>query len=153
MKLTEDGPYLGMAAFCQAAVEDEYGRLTLRHFMNGQMVWPKEGIEPSESMPKATIPLCLVIQLFRGKAKGAPILEVIHVPPEGEKYILTKFQPVFQGGPEQGLQTSPTFRVEFHVPGMHWFELRLDGDLLTKIPFLMEYRKTRPKVPPSIFRR
>lgn len=143
----EQGPHIQVAAFCESVLEDKTDVLSLIRVIDG-LTHTRAEITPPTEMPEVTYEMNLVLMFKSGKALGRHELQIIPELPSGE----TK-QPLIASvhfeGEERGQNIILHVRFTFTMEGLYWFNVYLDGNLFTKIPFRVKYQRivTGPKIP------
>jgi Family of unknown function (DUF6941) len=147
----ERGPYLGAAVLCERAIQEPDGVLTLVRVVDkitGTVVAPL-GLEPGQ-MPPFMVSLTLVIMLRAGEARGNYVVKVRPEDPTGEQLTPTEV-PVSLRGDDDGAGFNILLNLNFGVQheGLHWFDVLLGEELLTRVPLHIEYQLAQAPQPPG----
>lgn len=133
----ENGPYVQAACFCEAVIEDKTNVLslirvidTITHIFAGPL--------PPEQMPPMTHMMRLVLMLKPGQARGQRNLKILPVTPLGETLEPVVVTANFEEE-EKGLNYVFQVNITFSQEGLYWFNVYLEEDKLTAIPFRVIY--------------
>ena len=135
----EGGPYIQAACFCNMALEDKTGTLSLIRIIDN-VVHTEVGPSPPEEMPPVPFTGKLVLMLKSGRAIGRHTLKVEPELPSGEtegNIILT----IHFEGEEKGQNVVTDLRYIFKHEGLYWFNIYLDDEKMTAIPFRVRYNR------------
>jgi hypothetical protein len=134
MTYHQQGPFLTAAVFCQEAKQDRDGFLSLSKIIDNIVV---AGSDPYV-MPPTQIVTTLVVILRSGPFRGSSQITVNQVSPSGYSIQIFVFPTFFQNE-AQGAGVIAKVGFVVSEPGLHWFEVLLDGVLKTKIPLNVSY--------------
>jgi len=129
------GPYVQLATFCDMAIEDKSGALCIirlidRYTVTGQT--PE--IQPTP------INLTLAFSLKAGLMSQRARIQIKPNTPSGKELAAFEFNALFEGN-ERGVQGIFPVRMVLHEEGLYWFDLRVDEQLLTRIPLRLLYQR------------
>ena len=135
----EDGPYIQAACFCDTIIEDKVGVISLIRIID-TLTHTAAGATPPDDMPPVPYSLKLVLMLKSGNARGRWNLRIVPELPTGERkepFVVTAY---FEGE-ERGQNVIANISFVFEVEGLYWFNIYLDEQKLTAIPFRVKYNR------------
>jgi hypothetical protein len=136
----ETGPYVQAACFCERALEEKDGVLTLIRIVD-RVTHTVAGAEAPREMPPFTYPIMAVIMLKAGQARGRHELSILRQLPSGVKDTEGPTFPVFLESEDRGHNVVLRMEMVFEQEGVYWFEVLLDGELLTRMPLRAVYSR------------
>jgi len=131
------GVYVQAACFCEMAIKDDSGALSLIRIID-VITHTQRGPHPPQTMPAVTFPLRLVIMLQSGSATGRYEVRVAPQRPTGETDEPLRLPVLFEGE-GKGQNIVANWNYTFTMEGLHWFRVYLDDDELTAIPMHIRY--------------
>lgn len=141
------GPYVTVACICHTPLQETTGQLSVIRITDRVQV---VGVMP-QMQPQLIQNLFIVVILRSGELRNQThALKVQPVSPRGEELQATENSLLFEGderGP--GFITPLTFVAT--EEGLYWFDVTLDGQLLTRIPLRVQYQRAQalPFQPPQ----
>jgi hypothetical protein len=128
------GPYLAFAVICERVLTEADGTISLIRVVDRFTI---RG--PSEKFTPSLLSFWLAILFRSGFQRGVMNLSVQPVSPAGRVLPAMEFPLHFEGDEERGC--SVAFPVQFFAEedGLYWFEIRLAGQLTTRIPLRIVY--------------
>ena len=139
-----DGPYVTCAALCERVLVERDGTYSAIRIVD-RIVHTGRGTNPSGQMDPFPFSLFLLVILKAGSANGRATLEIQTRLPSGLA-AERSFSTVHFGGEERGPTVPVTMNMMLAYEGLYWFEVIVDGRLLTRVPLRVEYR---PAMAPS----
>lgn len=124
------GPWLQAVFFCDQAIRDASGIYSFFGVFDGVVSTGRPG---SFSEP------VFVIMITGGFAVGTFTFTIDAVNPSGESESMIVPKPLRFDGPGFGHTMVNTVRLRTDSEGITWFDLRLDGHLLTRMPFTVQH--------------
>jgi len=143
---TEGGPYLSIATLCERALQETDGVISLIRVVDR---WTVNG--PTEEMPDTAIQATIVVTLKSGFHRGAGRLTITPITPREVKLQAMDVPVHFEGDEDRGINVVAPMMFPVTEPGIYWFTIELDGQILSRIPLRVIYHQT-PMVmqpPPS----
>lgn len=128
------GPFLATAALCERADRDKDGVLTLTRIVDG-IVLPAAG----RQTPATIIDLTLVVIFRSGQFRGSSEIALRQISPSGAIAPPVLFPTFFQGD-DHGAGVIAKMGLTFQEEGLHWFEVLLGGQPITRIPLRVAYQ-------------
>jgi hypothetical protein len=140
--MTDTGPFLKAALFCDDVIEGKDGVLSLIRVIDRLTVAAGGSNAPAE-LPPTTRRLKLVIMLVSGRARGSQQLELSVETPEGTSTPMWS-NTVFLEGEDRGSNLVAEIEYQFEAEGLYWFDVILDGQRLSRLPFRVIYQRVGP---------
>lgn len=128
------GPFLATAVLCERADRDRYGALTITRIIDG-IVLPAA----ARQTPPTIIELTLVVIFRSGKFRGSREIALQQISPSGAVAPPTVFPTLFQGE-DHGAGVIAKVSLTIQEEGLHWFEVLLGGQPITRIPLRVAYQ-------------
>jgi len=126
------GPFLTTAVLCERVLEEKDGALSIIRVIDRVV---------AQLVPEAPPPVfnCkVVITLRSGTAQGRSTVNVRRQKPSGQLDEPLTVQVLFEGQ-ERGTNVVFDLNMAAEEEGLYWFEVLLDGELMTKIPLRVIY--------------
>lgn len=137
----DDGPYIKVACFCESVIEGKDGVLSLIRVID-TITSTASGPEAPDSMPPLELNLKLVVMAVAGQALGRHELKLLPELPSGIREREREFvASVHFEGAGKGTNILVDYRYRFELEGLYWFDLLLDEQLWTRIPFYVRYNR------------
>jgi hypothetical protein len=147
----ETGPYLVTAAFCERALQERDGVLSLIRMIDKiTTTVAGPGSAVPDQMPPVQVNLTLAIVMKPGEARGRFMVKVRPEAPSGQRLPELEAPVSFSGAPDAGANLLLGINMTATEEGVYWFDTLLDGQLLTRTPLRIEYapRRTSAQAPP-----
>lgn len=128
-----------MAAICQQANQDQYGSLSLTNLVE-QLIAGSSDPNAPEEMPPFRFDADLVIIFASGDATGERTVTVIAEAPDGER-LPPVDQTIFLRGEDYRSTIVSSLSLDITQVGVYWFDVLLDGSLVTRIPIRVGYER------------
>ncbi|MBM4438321.1 MAG: hypothetical protein FJ029_14105 [Actinobacteria bacterium] len=133
MALSDDGPYVTAAVLCERVLRDQDGLFTIVRTLD-RIIRNWSGPLPGDSaVPPIDVRATAYVALTAGSARGRATLGLRVVKPSGE-ILLEKPFPVLFEMDERAAAVAVDLAFPGDQEGLWWIEIRLDGQLATKIP-------------------
>src|SRR5262245_38494272 len=113
-------PYVQVAAFCQTALSEAQGMLSLIRLMDRYQV-----VGPTKDMQPTTVNLTLVIVLKSGNMQGSATMTVRPIKPDGSQMPPLNATVLFEGL-ERGVGLVSQIGLVVNDAGLYWFEVLID---------------------------
>jgi hypothetical protein len=143
----ETGPYLKMAIFCEKILRETDGVVTLVRVID-RITQTAAGPGAPEEMPPLTPELMAVLMLVPGQARGSFPVRIELELPSGERRELFTTT-VHMESEDRGVNLVVNIRYSFETPGLYWFNVYLDKNLMTRMPLRIIYVRTSVAPPLS----
>jgi hypothetical protein len=143
----ETGPYLITAVLCERAIQENDGVLSLIRMVD-KITNTIAGPSPTvpDTMPPVSVNLTLVIVMKPGEARGRYMITVRPEAPSGQQLSEVELPVSFAGSPDTGANVLFGINMIATEEGVYWFDILLDGQLLTRTPLRIEYSPRRTGV-------
>jgi len=137
-------PYINAALLCERIIQEKEGTLSaIRIIDRLEFGLLTNNPELEKLNVRPAVPISALIAIKSGPVTGKFNLNIDGVKPSGKtKHLLTL--PFELKGEHEGQNFIVNIMQGTEEEGLHWFEIRLDETLLTKIP-LMLVRKIEPE--------
>lgn len=138
----EQGPYLQLAAFCENVIQDKEGILTLVRVID-RVTQTASGPGAPESLQPFEHEMYAVISLKAGQARGRHELKIVRELPSGikEDAEAARFSIHFEGEGDRGHNVIVRYRQRIEIEGLYWFDVYLNDQLVTRMPFRVLYAR------------
>ena len=135
----EGGPYVQAACICEMVLMEGTGVASLIRIID-TLEHIQASPNPPEDMPPVPYNMKFVLMLKSGKARGRHDVRVVPQLPTGEtKGELVRT--VHFEGEERGCNLITNMAFVFEHEGLYWFNVWLDDEKLTAIPFRVKYNR------------
>jgi hypothetical protein len=132
-------PYVQVAAICQTPMQEVTGYLSVIRIMDRVQI----GGITDEMQPQPLNQLFIVIVLKSGEMKGKFKMTIVPETPSRKRLPGPELTILFEGE-ERGVATVLPVGIVAEEEGLYWFDVMLEGDLLTRIPLRVMYQKIQP---------
>ena len=126
-----DGPFLAMALICEKVLEEKSGLLTPVRVIDRMMINLGRGAQWPQPVP---VPHHVVIGLKSGAARGSYAISLKLEGPDGQPAAPEMKFPVLFEGEDRGVNLVLQMAFVPKLEGLYWYDVCLDGKLLTRIP-------------------
>ncbi len=139
----DSGPYLQVACLCEKILDEKDGVKSAIRIID-RVTHQVAGPSPPEEMEPFDYNIFLLVKLKSGAARGPMELTIRLDKPSGESPPPIVNDLNFEGEDDRGIDIAANMTIRFDQPGLYWFDIRLGGERLTRIPFRLIYsRQTR----------
>jgi hypothetical protein len=142
----DTGPYLKAAVFCDDIIEGKDGVLSLVRIID-RLTITAAGAEAPQGMPAVNHVLKLVVMLVSGRARGSHSLQLRIEKPDGTSTPGWENTVLFEGE-DRGANLVAEIQTTFETEGLYWFDLTLDGEPITRLPYRVIYQRVGPATSP-----
>jgi len=133
------GPFLQAALFCDKILTEQDGTLSAIRIID-RVFQTYRGPETIEGMPSVKINISVLVSLKSGDFKGKKELKITPKSPSG--LIMPGFSgPILFEGDERGVNVMLMYGFDTKEEGLYWFDVELDGELITRMPLRIIYQK------------
>lgn len=130
------GPYVQVATICMTPLIEQQGFLSVIRMQDRIQL----GGPGDQMQPQPLNALSLVIALKAGEMRGKNTIKITPHAPSG-KVLPSAETPVLFEGDERGCAIITPLAVVAEEEGLYWFDVSLEGALLTRIPLRVMYQK------------
>jgi hypothetical protein len=134
----ENGPYIEAALLCEKVLHEASGVNSIISIVD-RVMRQATGPNPPVEMEPFDYSLFLYLRFKSGSARGPMPLQVLLVKPSGESPASPTNTVIFEGEDDRGIDIISEVKIKFDQVGVYWFYIKLDGTVVTKIPFRVIY--------------
>ncbi|MCA1709719.1 MAG: hypothetical protein LC808_43165 [Actinobacteria bacterium] len=140
----DTGPYVALAIFCEQAIEDKNGVLTLVRIVD-QITVSVSGADASDDLPPgAAIQTTLVVGLKAGEARGKQTVQIVVEHPDTSRHPGPEMPVHFTQGPATGANLVLTSTIVLSTAGLYWADVLVNERLVTRAPLEVRYQVIQP---------
>lgn len=130
-------PYLTAALLCEKVLEEKSGTLSAVRIIDRLEYELQTNVPELAKLDiKPIIPFTALICLKSGPVVGKVKVSFDGIRPSGKSKRLITLEVDLKGG-DQGQNLVLNMGITVEEEGLHWFEVRVDEALLTKIPLML----------------
>jgi len=140
MRIIHLGPYVTAALLCENVIEDRDGALSVIRVIDVVNVNIPPGLTRHHlASAQMSFTVTMLISLIPGHMRGKKHLSIILTRPSQEQSPSEYALPVvFEGGDRRVNLVLP-INVQVKEEGLHWFDIQLDGQFITRIPLTIRF--------------
>ena len=144
------GPYVQAALFADMLLEDKTGALSAIRIID-RITHVIQGPSPPDDLPPFNRQLNALIALKPGGARGRQTFKLWQESPDGQRAVVGEGTFHFSGAPNTGANLMLALNVTFRQEGLFYFDVEVDGSILTRMPIEVLYnRVTTGRGPASL---
>ena len=136
----ERGPYVQAAGFCEYALREADGVLSIIRLVD-RITHAERGPNPPDEMPEFRYPLTLVMSLKSGTARGRHDITIIPEQPSGES-LAPVTTSINLEGEGKGVNVITRVDIPYKLEGLYWFSVLFDNVIITRVPLEVQYART-----------
>lgn len=134
------GPFVAAAVICERVLQERDGVNSLVRMVDRQIF---QAIGPgAATAPAPPLDLQFYIALKAGDYRGAGRITITPITPIGKRLDTRALPMAVFDGPERGVNFAVRMQLPADEPGLYWFEVRLENEVLTKIPYRLVHDRT-----------
>lgn len=142
-----EGPFLKAALFCENAIEDKEGVLTLVRVID-RVVQQAIGPDAPAEMPAiSNYPLTAVLMFVSGSARGSLEVGLSLESPSGMATNLGT-STILLEGEDRGANLVARMALNLDQQGLYWLDVFVDGQRFTRVPLRVVYARLSRGQPP-----
>lgn len=134
----ERGPFLSAAFLCEKVLVEQDGVKSAIRIID-RVTHQVAGLNPPQQMQPFTYQMTLFLRFKSGEARGPHSLRITLIKPSGESPAPTQRVIHFEGEDDRGNDIIGNMNLSLDMPGLYWFEVHLDDERITKVPFRVIY--------------
>jgi hypothetical protein len=144
-KIKTGGPYVATAVLCERVLHERDNTVSLIRIVDRLTV--SASAEAPEEMPPVHVNNLTAFLSFKaGFARGKYQVTLRPVAPSGA--VLPEVSmPAFFEGDERGVQHQIALALQLHEEGLYWFEVLIEGAVLTRMPLRILYQRVALMAP------
>ena len=139
MTTTSNGPYLNAALLCEKVLQEKDEAVSIIRIVDRITLTTHASLSP-ETLPPIPVNLYALISFKSGNAKGRHTVKWITETPSGLR-LPEQLLPVLFEGDDRGVNLILNINMVVDKEGVYWFEVRLEDQLLTRIPLRILYKR------------
>ncbi|MCH8296880.1 MAG: hypothetical protein IH873_02320 [Chloroflexi bacterium] len=132
------GPFLGAAFLCEKVLQEKDGVISAIRIVD-RITRNAIGPELKKEMDPFDHNLFLYLMFKAGSARGPMELNIRLEDPSGASKSPFTQTINFEGDDDRGANIVAELRLKIEMPGLHWFDVVLDGVRLTRTPLRVIY--------------
>jgi hypothetical protein len=139
-------PYVQLAAFCQTALQEPNGILSVIRITDRFQI-----VGQTAELQSGQVNLTLAVVLKSGNMQCSSTMTIRPTSPNGIQMGEVKVPVLFEGQ-ERGVGVITQIAMVVKETGLFWFDVLIDGVMLTRIPLRILYfqgRQTGSPPPPT----
>lgn len=134
----DGGPYLSAAFLCERVLAEADGTKSAIRIVDRINHRPTVS-EPAEELKPFGLRLFLFLRFKSGSARGPMALEVRLTKPSMESRTPIQQSVNFEGEDDRGIDFVAGLDLRVDEAGLHWLDVFLEGELVTRIPLRVVY--------------
>jgi hypothetical protein len=134
-KANKEKPLMQMAVFCERVIEESDNVVSLMRIVDRVVVSTDK-----DELPPGIIKLWIAVMFKAGDAIGKRTIKVEGKDPSGDSIFVMQSNSTFEGA-GHGTRSCVEAQIPITAPGMHWFDVYVDDQWMTKMPLEIAYRK------------
>lgn len=131
--ITSVTPYVQIAAFCQTAIQEANGILSIIRITDRYQI-----VGQTKEVQSTTVNLTLVVILKSGNMQGSATMTIRPITPSGTQLPQVNIPVLFEGL-ERGVGIITQMGINVTEIGLYWFDVIIDDIKLTRIPLRILY--------------
>src|SRR6266536_3431498 len=133
-------PYLTAALLCERILVEKDNVKSIIRIVD-KITHTVEGPDPPHVMEPFTHTLSMLVAFRRGETVESRQLGVVIVGPTGNRTDIVGSPVNFEGEPGSGIDVLGQFTMNIEQAGIYWFEISIDGQIITRIPLRVVYER------------
>ena len=132
------GPFLAAALICERVLQEKDNVLSIVRVID-QLTHTLVGPAMPDELPKISYNLTFYLAFKSGRARGRQGVALVMEDPSGmRKRVFT--QSIQLEGENRGANLIVQSNITFNLEGVYWFDVLLEDQLLTRMPFKVMYQ-------------
>lgn len=131
------GPHVQLAAFCSTTLQEANGSLSVIRIIDRQLV-----VGSTPEMLPTIVQLTLAIILKAGDLRQKATISLRTTTPS-QKVLPGPEVPGLFEGDERGIQLILPMAMPMQEEGLYWFDVMVEGIVLTRIPLRIMYHRVQ----------
>jgi hypothetical protein len=140
-ELRSPRPWVQLAAFCQVALTEGTGHLSVIRFIDR---WVVAGV--AQEMQPTNIQLTMAVILKSDQMKGQYRLSLQFHTPSHQTTKGPEFPALFEGD-DRGVQLVLPMGIVAAEQGLYWFDILIEEEVVTRVPLRVLYQRVH--LPPG----
>lgn len=140
------GPYLSAAFFCEKVLVEQDNVKSVVRIID-RVTHTVLAPSPPQELTPFPYNMTLFMRFKSGRARGTYTLEVQPTKPSGEAMPANRNTILFEGEDDRGVDTIINTMITFDQVGIYWFNISLNDERITRIPFRVVYMPQVRQIP------
>ncbi len=140
------GPYLQMAVICERVLREQDGVLSVIRLID-RLTHTIVGTEMPDPLPPVSYTVWFALAFKSGSARGRQTLRIVQEQPSGLRKDLLEHSLMLEGE-DRGANLVAQAQTKFDQEGVYWFDVFLNEQFVTRMPFRLTYNLVRQAGPP-----
>jgi hypothetical protein len=136
-----------MAVICERVLREQDGVLSLIRVID-RLTHTIVGAELPDPPPPVSYRMWFALTFKSGSARGRQTLKIVQEQPSGLRKDLLE-QSITLEGEDRGANFVAQVQMKFEQEGLYWFDVFLNDQFMTRMPFRLAYNLVRRPKPPS----
>jgi hypothetical protein len=132
------GPFVQCAVICERVLQEQDGVLSAIRIID-RLTQTVQAPQLPEELPRVQFQCAILVVLKSGSARGRHQVEFVNEHPSGRRNAVFSTSVLFEGE-DRGNNLVVRASMEFDAEGLYWFDLLVDGRLMTRTPFRVIYQ-------------
>lgn len=132
------GPFLVAALICDRVLQEKDNVLSLVRIID-QLTHTVVGPSMPDELPKVSYNLTFFLSFKSGRARGRQTVALIMEDPSGIRKRVVS-QSMQLEGENRGANLVIQSNITFNMEGIYWFDVLLEEQLVTRMPFKVMYQ-------------
>jgi hypothetical protein len=141
------GPYLQMAVICERVLREQDGVLSIIRVID-RLTHTIVGPELPDPLPPVSYTMWFALAFKSGSARGRQTLKIVQEQPSGLRKDLLEHSLMLEGE-DRGTNFVAQVQMRFGEEGVYWFDVFLNDQFTTRMPFRLTYNLVRRATPPA----
>jgi hypothetical protein len=133
------GPYVNMAVFCERAMQETDGVLSIIRVIDQVNVQASGPDAPDALPPGGEITTTLVVMLKGGQARGTQSVQVVLEHPDTSRHEAPMMSVSFTQGEHSGANLVLPMKIQLTSAGLYWTDVLINERLATRVPLMVNY--------------
>lgn len=132
------GPFLAAALICEKVLQEKDNVFSVVRIIDRLTHTIQAPAMPAD-LPKISFQFVVFLSFKAGSARGRHQIEVVSEAPSGQRKPLFNTSALFEGE-DRGHNLVVRTGMEFDAEGLYWFDVLVDGSLMSRMPFRIVYQ-------------
>ena len=139
----DTGPYVTVAAFCDRAITENDGVISLMRVIDTVNLQVQGPVAPDELPPGGLLNTTFVVMIKAGQALGRQVLQITVEHPDTTVRPGPEEAINLSGGPNGGANIIMRMNIQLSDTGLYWANVLINGRLMARSPLQVNYGFTR----------
>ena len=139
----DTGPFVTVAVFCERAITENDGVLSLMRIIDTVNVEAQGPFAPDELPPGSILNTTFVLMIKAGQALGRQVVQITLEHPDTRVHPGPEKAVNLSGGPAGGANLVMNMGIQLSDAGLYWANVMINGRLMARVPLMVNYGFTR----------